>query len=269
MTAESECQQGLNYPRLTSMFAYFIYVSGCISPTITYDIDKYRGSSSHETAFPHLGLLFHQIQAYFRRSHSYLSDYTIPDFGGSIRIPDLVFWSSWSHWSQRLGLRSLPRGYPTRGFGSCWIYWLPSKRPGLSICFNMSSSYAVKELETREQMDELVEVIWKAQYSPYMPSAGIFWPIFGHAPEDRARAIQASKDRLWMEYSAANRETHHWILVEHLESKKIVAGCQWVWYEKSRFTDGIPKVDVYWWPPGETKEFCEHMLQQIVTPRCL
>ena len=36
-------------------------------------------------------------------------------------------------------------------------------------------------------MDAVVEVIWKAQYSPYIPSAGMFWPTFGPTLEDRAR----------------------------------------------------------------------------------
>lgn len=85
----------------------------------------------------------------------------------------------------------------------------------------MSSSYVVKELQTRGELDEVVEVIWKAQFNPYMPSTGIFWPIFGHTPDDRARAVQVSKDRLWNDWSMANHSKREWIIVEHIQAKKI------------------------------------------------
>ena len=128
--------------------------------------------------------------------------------------------------------------------------------------------YAVKELRTRAEMDAVVDVIWKAQYSPYMPSASMFFPVFGYTSEDRVIGIARSKERLWKEHSS-DPASSHWIFVEDTATAQIVAGALWEWHEKNAFTDGIPKVDMYWWPKGEAKEFCEEMIRQTLTPRSL
>ncbi|KAF4635681.1 hypothetical protein G7Y89_g2403 [Cudoniella acicularis] len=129
--------------------------------------------------------------------------------------------------------------------------------------------YVVKELQTKEQLDAVVDVIWKAQYSPYMPSSSIFFPVSGYTPEDRAAGISASKERLWKEHLSSSPAEHTWIFVEDSATSEIVAGSLWEWHEKNKVMDGIPKIDMYWWPNGEAREFCEEMLRQCMTPRSL
>lgn len=128
--------------------------------------------------------------------------------------------------------------------------------------------YAVKELRTREEMDAVVDVIWKAQYSPYMPSASMFFPVFGYTKEDRVIGIAASKDRLWNEH-ASDPSSSHWVFVEDTATTQIIAGALWEWHEGGISTNGVAKVDMYWWPKGEAKEFCEEMIRQTLTPRSL
>ncbi|KAF7932853.1 uncharacterized protein EAE98_004152 [Botrytis deweyae] len=131
------------------------------------------------------------------------------------------------------------------------------------------SDYTLRRLQTREQLDAVVEVIFKAQYSPYMPSSSIFFPVAGYSLEERSAGVAASKERLWKEHLAANPATNHWIIVEEKESLKIVGGCLWKWHDGNQFPDGIPTPSVYWWPEGEAREFCEEMIRQSMTPRSL
>ena len=130
------------------------------------------------------------------------------------------------------------------------------------------SRYVVKELQTRAELDAVVDVIWKAQYSPYMPSASIFFPVFGYTAEDRVAGIADSKERLWKEHSS-DPSSSHWIFVEDTTTSQVVAGALWEWHENNPFKDGIAKVDMYWWPKGEAKDFCEEMIRQAMTPRSL
>ena len=130
------------------------------------------------------------------------------------------------------------------------------------------SRYVVKKLRTRAELDAVVDVIWKAQYSPYMPSASILFPVFGYTAEDRVIGIARSKERLWNEHSS-DLSSSHWIFVEDTATLQIVAGALWKWHEDNPCKDGIAKVDMYWWPKGEAREFGEEMFRQAMTPRSL
>ncbi|TGO63866.1 hypothetical protein BCON_0010g00310 [Botryotinia convoluta] len=108
------------------------------------------------------------------------------------------------------------------------------------------SNYTVRKLQKREQLDVVVDVIFRAQYSPYMPLSSIFFPVAGYSLEERAAGVAASKDRLLKEHLAANSATNNWIFVEERESLQIVGGCLWKWHDGNPFPDGIPKPSVYW-----------------------
>ncbi|KAI9642703.1 hypothetical protein NHQ30_008434 [Ciborinia camelliae] len=129
--------------------------------------------------------------------------------------------------------------------------------------------YRVKKLETREELEAFVEVIFTAQQSPYMPSSAILFRISGYSLEEVATGLKDAKERLWKEHQAADPATHHWLIVEETASSKIVGGCLWKWHDGNLFPDGIPKPNVYWWPEGEARDFCEEMFRQTMTPRSL
>ena len=129
-------------------------------------------------------------------------------------------------------------------------------------------SYEVKVLQTREELDAVVDVIWRAQYDPYMPSASIYFPVFGYTAADRFAAIAASKIRLWNEHAAADSSIQ-WIYVQDAQTGQIVAGTQWKWNDGMPFLDGVAKVSCTWWPEGEARELCEGILAQALTPRAL
>lgn len=146
--------------------------------------------------------------------------------------------------------------------------------------------YIVKEMSTKEELDQIVEIVWEAQYSPYMPSASLFFPIFGATDTDRQTALELSKERLWKRHQAnsdshvsrshlkfvdeeANVEDFQWIYVEDTETNQIVAGTQWEFHESNPFTSNTLQIPVSWWPEGEGRSFCEAMLRQAYTPRFL
>ena len=128
--------------------------------------------------------------------------------------------------------------------------------------------YEVKTLQTREEMDAVIDVIWHAQYNPYMPSATILFPVFGYTPADRLAAITASKTRLWNEYAASDPSVQ-WMYVRDTATGEIVAGTQWKWNQGVPFKDGVPKVSCPWWPESGARELCEEILAQAYTPRAL
>lgn len=130
------------------------------------------------------------------------------------------------------------------------------------------TEYSIHELNERHELDAVVDLIWRAQYAPYFSFVQMLFPTFGYSDEDRARAIISSKERLWNELISDNSGHQGWIYVRH-KGGEIVAGAQWDWHEGSPFPNGCPKLDFYWWPEGEAKEFCQEMLQQAYTPRSL
>lgn len=127
--------------------------------------------------------------------------------------------------------------------------------------------YILKELSKKEELDEIVEVILEAQYSPYVPSASLFFPVFGVSASDRQVTIEASKERLWKSHQA--NSASHWIFVEDLATNKIVAATQWELFLSNPFTSGSLGIEAYWWPEGEARSFCSALLRQAYTPRFL
>ena len=128
--------------------------------------------------------------------------------------------------------------------------------------------YTVQELQTRAELDAVVEVMFKAQYTPYLPSIAIYFPVFGYTKEARAAGIVAAQDRLWKENLSST--SSHWIFIRDEATGDIIAGTLWEWNERgSPFKNGISKIDCYWWPDVEARIFCEEMLRHAVTPRCI
>lgn len=130
------------------------------------------------------------------------------------------------------------------------------------------NDYTIHEVIDRSEMDAVVEVIWKGQYRPYFPASSILFPIASYSAKDRVKALAASKERLWNEHVNNKTGQRGWICVKY-QNQDIIAGAQWEFHDGSPFPNGCPKLNMYWWPEGEAKEFCQEMLQQAYTPRSL
>ncbi|MCJ1271667.1 hypothetical protein MMC22_011572 [Lobaria immixta] len=126
-------------------------------------------------------------------------------------------------------------------------------------------SYTFKEAITRNELDAIVDLVWKAQYNPYDPSFSAFFPVFGPTARDREVAIKNSKDRLWQSHQS--EPSSHWIYVEDPLTGEVVGGTEWQLYETNPFVNGPPKMEASWWPEGEGRNFCNEILRQCYAPR--
>lgn len=129
----------------------------------------------------------------------------------------------------------------------------------------MGGRYVVREAKMRKEMDDIMEVIWAANYTPYEPFVQLFFPILGYTRAHREDAIAESKERFWTQHEAD--KSSHWFYVFDVMSGQTVGCAQWVVSETNPFAKGTPKLTAPWWPDGECRKFCESILQQVYTPR--
>jgi hypothetical protein len=129
----------------------------------------------------------------------------------------------------------------------------------------MHGKFALKEATSREETDQIMGVIWAANYDPYEPFAQLFFPVLGYTTADRCAAITESKNRFWEEHES--QISSHWFYVQDVETSQFVGCLQWEIEERNPFPDGPPKLTAPWWPDGEHREFAEHILNQTYAPR--
>ncbi|CAN9332071.1 unnamed protein product [Alternaria alternata] len=113
----------------------------------------------------------------------------------------------------------------------------------------MGQRYVIREAKTKEELDEIINVIWAANYTPYEPFMQLFFPVLGYTTAHREAAIAESKQRIWTQHQADNAS--HWFYAFDTVTKKTVGCSQWVISTSNPFVAGIPKLTAPWWPEGE------------------
>ena len=126
------------------------------------------------------------------------------------------------------------------------------------------SQYSIEEVNSRNQLDSIVDVIWAAM-DGVDPSHQIFYPVFGSRSTDRDSAVQSSKDRMWHDHE--NDPSSHWIFAMDNTSGEILGGCQWRIYTENPFPNGTPHIEAVWWPEGDGRAFATEVVRQCYTPR--
>ncbi|CAN9113244.1 unnamed protein product [Alternaria alternata] len=126
----------------------------------------------------------------------------------------------------------------------------------------MGQRYVIREAKTKEELDEIINVIWAANYTPYEPFMQLFFPVLGYTTAHREAAIAESKQRIWTQHQADNAS--HWFYAFDTVTKKTVGCSQWVISTSNPFVAGIPKLTAPWWPEGEHRRFCESILNQVM-----
>ena len=134
------------------------------------------------------------------------------------------------------------------------------RRPG-----TMSEQYSIREANTRQELDDIMDVIWTANYSPYEPFMQIVFPILGFTSAHRDAARAESKKRFWNQHQSD--PSSHWFCAFDTVTKNVVGCAQWVVAESNVFASGIPKLAAPWWPEGDSRSFCESVLNQVYRPR--
>lgn len=130
---------------------------------------------------------------------------------------------------------------------------------------DMSNRYLVREVETKQELDEILDVIWAANYTPYEPFIQLFFPVLGFTSAHRKAALLESKERFWRQHTTD--ESSHWLYAFDTATGKTVGCAQWVTSTTNPFAKGVPKLEAPWWPAGEGRNFCESILNQVYKPR--
>ena len=125
--------------------------------------------------------------------------------------------------------------------------------------------YVVREASTRQELDQILDVIWAANYTPFEPFVQLFFPVLGYTSAHREAAIAESKERFWSQYQAD--PSSHWYYAWDTVTGKTVGSAQWVVSESNPFAAGVPKLKAPWWPEGECRKFCESIINQVYRPR--
>lgn len=129
----------------------------------------------------------------------------------------------------------------------------------------MGQRYVVREAKSKQELDDILDVIWAANYIPYEPFMQLFFPVLGYTAAHREAAITESKERLWEQHQADR--TSHWFSAFDTVTNRTVGCAQWVISTTNPFAAGTPELTAPWWPEGEYRRFCESILNQVYKPR--
>ena len=145
------------------------------------------------------------------------------------------------------------------------------------------AKYVMGNMETREQLDKIVDLIWVANYTPYEPLIQLVFPVLGYQEADRTAAITESKARFWQIYQNAKDDGSRWFYTEDVETGEVVACIQVESVNENRSAQD-PQIEAPWfvnpsmseshtlilllrWPEGEHRDFAESMLNQVYKAR--
>jgi hypothetical protein len=129
----------------------------------------------------------------------------------------------------------------------------------------MNKRYIVLRVETKEQLDKILDVIWAANHTPYEPFIQLFFPVLGFTDAHRKAAMADSKERFWEQQ--ISDPSIHWFYVHDTVTEQTIGCAQWVISTANPFVKGVPKLEAPWWPEGEYRNFCESILNQAYKPR--
>jgi hypothetical protein len=130
---------------------------------------------------------------------------------------------------------------------------------------DMNDRYLVREVETKQELDEVLDVIWAANHTPYEPFIQLFFPVLGYTSAHRKAAVLESKERFWKQHTSD--PSSHWLYAFDTITRKAVGCAQWVISTTNLFAEGVPRLEAPWWPEGECRKFCESILNQVYKPR--
>ncbi|KAK1909677.1 hypothetical protein CFE70_005226 [Pyrenophora teres f. teres 0-1] len=129
----------------------------------------------------------------------------------------------------------------------------------------MGQRYVVREAKTRQELDDIMTVIWAANYTPYEPFLQLYFPVLGYTTAHREAAIAESRERFWRQHQEDTFS--HWFYAFDTVTSRAVGCAQWVVSTSNPFASGTPNLTAPWWPEGECRRFCESILNQVYRPR--
>jgi GNAT superfamily N-acetyltransferase len=135
--------------------------------------------------------------------------------------------------------------------------------------------YVLKHLSTKEEMRNIIDLIFAACHDPYDPVIQIFFPVLGFMPDDVTKAKKAHAERVFHDHVRANsssgmNETQMksvWLYVQHVDSGDVVACGQWEVHLSNPHTEtdsASQGVKCEYWPEGSRgRDFAEQVVGQV------
>ena len=126
--------------------------------------------------------------------------------------------------------------------------------------------YTVVEIGTdpEAEFNEFVPVEWAAYEEPYSKLIRLFFPVFGSDSNARAVALKESIERQisWFKEDP----TSHWIKAVDTKTGLMAGGACWHIFEENAYAN-VSEDECTWFPPGESREMANSLMEQFVTPR--
>ncbi|KAL9060591.1 MAG: hypothetical protein Q9162_000542 [Coniocarpon cinnabarinum] len=128
------------------------------------------------------------------------------------------------------------------------------------------AKFAIRRVSTKEELDQLTEVIWESFYHPYQAIYNIFHPLLGYTETEHRRSIKADQDRRWTKH--ASSPASNWLYATDANTGRIIGGAQWVVYTESPPSAApTERPEAEQWPEGPYRDFANEFLRQYHAPK--
>ncbi|PYH89212.1 GNAT family acetyltransferase [Aspergillus ellipticus CBS 707.79] len=127
--------------------------------------------------------------------------------------------------------------------------------------------FEIVEITTKEEYARLNDVLWTANFHPYLPVFTACHPVTGHTPSARALDRALDTDLQWAAHES--NPSSHLIYAIDKATGRVAGGCEWwIFRDKNPFPNGPQPVPCTWYPEGsERAEFASRFLSQMLFPR--
>ena len=122
-------------------------------------------------------------------------------------------------------------------------------------------TFKVLEVDLSQDWDEFFAAEWAAWMHPPQALWEIMFPITGNG--DNAE-IDAVKEGAARQLQGSKADPYdRWVKVVETDTSKIVAGALWKFYDTNPYRAPLDPFDAVWCPPGELRQLCNEMYNQL------
>ncbi|KAE8391713.1 GNAT family acetyltransferase [Aspergillus alliaceus] len=129
-----------------------------------------------------------------------------------------------------------------------------------------NTQFEVREITTKQEYAHLNDVLWTANFHPYLPVFTACHPVTGHTPEEYTKDRALDTDIQWANH--LKNPASSLICAVDKASGNVVGGCEWWIFHENPFPNGPQPIPCTWFPEGsERAEFASQLLSKMFFPR--
>ncbi|KAE8350626.1 GNAT family acetyltransferase [Aspergillus coremiiformis] len=130
----------------------------------------------------------------------------------------------------------------------------------------ITTSFEIREITTKDEYARLNDVLWTANFHPYLPVFTACHSVTGHTPEDRSKDRALDTDIQWAAH--VKNPASHLIYALDKATGRVAGGCEWWIFHENPFPNGPHSIPCTWYPEGsERAELASQFLSQAFFPR--